>query len=522
LKSHRYNKVVGLAIGERSLMAAEVSAPASDAQPAPRPQVTHLAELVYPEGVSYATPEALGQALGTFLREQKFTARIAVIGLPAKWLVVKPKEVPPADAATLAEMLRLQAEGDFSTELKDLVYDYTAGADDAPVHADMAGEDEMATLSQTRTVLLIATPRRYVDAAATMCDAARLTAAAVMPSSMALGSATGRVMKRNSLVLTVAPWGAELTAQRRGIPQAIRTLRPPAADGPFVGDLRRAVSSLPAGSANAKRELVMWNSTVGEAIPDAQSLSKSLGISVRNGELPVLGVEVSETGSNGQNVNGKGRQYAPAVALALAMIVAPQPAVDFLHTRLAPPQQRRIPRWAIWAGVGLLVLLAIVYLCYSQLQSRSEDVARLQRQLDENQPAVTSAKDFVSQFNFAAGFYGKNPRYLACLRDLTAAIPEDMQTYCTGLVMRQVSKPPAGSTAKPVNLDTISGVFTGRTTNQSGALAVLNHLKRLPAFTKVDLPSTADAGRTHEIQFTITFDYLQPKRIAGAAPAKGS
>ena len=85
------------------------------------------AELVYPEGLVLTRPEELGKALAAFLRDNQFTATDAVVGIPARWLVVKPKDVPPADAATLVPMLRLQAEADFSSELKDLVYDFVGG-----------------------------------------------------------------------------------------------------------------------------------------------------------------------------------------------------------------------------------------------------------------------------------------------------------------------------------------------------------------------------------------------------------
>ena len=86
--------MIGLSIGERSLLAAEVVA-------GERPEVARLAEFVYPDGISPQQPAELGTALGAFLRENKFTAKSAIVGLPARWLVVKCKDVPPADPHTL-------------------------------------------------------------------------------------------------------------------------------------------------------------------------------------------------------------------------------------------------------------------------------------------------------------------------------------------------------------------------------------------------------------------------------------
>ena len=143
LKAARYNKVLGLAIGDRSIFAAEVSTGGGGGGggaggAGERPEARTLGEFTFPEGLSISSDAtAIGAALAEFLREHKFTARTAVIGLPAKWLLVKTKEVPPADESVAADMLRLQAEGEFSSELKDLVFDYagapsTASAYDGP------------------------------------------------------------------------------------------------------------------------------------------------------------------------------------------------------------------------------------------------------------------------------------------------------------------------------------------------------------------------------------------------------
>ena len=488
------------------MMAVEVAAPAEGG----RPRATLLREFVYPEGMSFAAPQPLGEALGAFLREQNFSARSAVVGLPAKWMVVKAKEVPPADRATLAEMLRLQAEGEFSSELKDLVYDYAAAA---PVSGGG---------SAAQSVLLIATPQKYVDAAVTLCEAAKLSPLGVMPSATALGCATGRATKRDELVLTIGPSGAELTSQQHGIPAAIRSLRPPAADRPFVGDLRRAVSSMPVNSNGSKRELIIWNASPvpTASLLDAEQLSQSLGMPVRAGDLPVLGIDTADD----IHRNCQGRQFAAAAALALTALplndadVGVEAPVDFLHTRLAPPKQSRLPSWTTSAILGGVILLGLAFLAWNTLQNRQSEVDRNTRLIALNQPDYDTARAFVTRVHFAQRFYNTQPRYLACLRDMTWAIPDDHQTYVTGLTFREIPKPPAGTNVKPPNPNTLVGQLTGRTSNQGRALAVLDALKRIPAFTEVELPGTAEAGRAREIQFTITFHYLATATSPAAGP----
>src|SRR5579862_5099493 len=114
----RANKMLGLAIGERSILVAEVSIVDG------RRQVTRAGELTYSQGISLSNSESVGTALEQYLKARGFTARSAVFGFPAKWVLSKSKEVPPVDPSMAPDLLRLQVESEFSAELKDLVYDY--------------------------------------------------------------------------------------------------------------------------------------------------------------------------------------------------------------------------------------------------------------------------------------------------------------------------------------------------------------------------------------------------------------
>src|SRR5688572_13517726 len=102
---------LGIAIGERSLTVAEVS------QSHGKWEVRRCAQFEPPA-------DNPGEALSRFLRENGFSASQAVVGLPAKWIVAREKDIPPADSEMAADVLRLQAERLFSSELKDLIFDY--------------------------------------------------------------------------------------------------------------------------------------------------------------------------------------------------------------------------------------------------------------------------------------------------------------------------------------------------------------------------------------------------------------
>jgi hypothetical protein len=488
LKPLHQKKVLGLAMGERSLMAAEVVATEG------RPQVKRLAELLYPEGVSISRPAELAKALGHFLKDNHFSTRSAVIGIPLKWLVVKAKDVPPADDATVAQLLRLEAESEFSTELKDLVYDFAGDA---------------AAGSASRRVLLAATPRKYVDCIESLCDGARLQPLAIMPSALALGTITGGCLKRDVWVLAAGPAGSELSSQRHSTATAMRSLRPAMPQPPFISELRRTVSTLDA--ADGQREMILWDG----AGVDAASLGEQLGVNVQSGELQTLGVEAS-----GAGINGQGRKFAAAVALALSAMDESRPGIDFLHSRLAPPRKHRIPRWGYLAGAAVVLFIALGIFAYTDLDKTEREVNALKAQINGQQKDVDAAREFVAKESLAQYWHGGEARYLACMRDLEDVIPEDGQTYATNLEIK-AETPPLNAGANQAGAPAAMGAegerrlfatLQGHTPNLESVTALRDRMGRNPSvFKDIKIGPETKVPRTQEFLFSITFSYEPPK-----------
>jgi hypothetical protein len=494
LKPVRQKKVLGIAMGERSLLAAEVVAGAD------RPQVARLAEMVYPDGISLFQPTELAKAVAHFLKDNHFVSRSAVIGIPLKWLVVKSKEVPPTDDATVAQLLRLEAEAEFSTELKDLVYDF-------------AGDPVAGGAS--RTVLLTATPKKYIDAIESLCDAARLGLLAITPSAMALGAMTGSSLEREVLVLAVGSGGSELSSQRRSSATAIHSLRSAASQAPFISELRRAVSTVPA--ADGPREMVLWD----DAGLDAGRLGEQLGVNVRAGELSAFGIDAGAAG-----VNGQGAKYAAAVALALSAMGETGPAIDFLHSRLAPPRQHRIPRWAYLAAAAVVLLIILGIYAYSDLANQQQLVNDKNAQIAREQSQVDAARDFVSKESLAEYWHAGDPRYMACLRDLDEVIPEDGQTYATSLDIKAQTPPLSSLGSQSSAVPTPSAdderilfvALQGHTGNVESVTALADRMNRDPArFKNVKIGPETKVPRTQEWLFSITYGYVPPKTSEPAA-----
>jgi hypothetical protein len=475
LNKPRSKRVLGLSLGERSVLIAEVVG-------GDRVQLMRTAEMAYPEGMAPTDSAALGGVLATYLVAQGFSAKSAVVGLPARWLVTQPKEVPAADAKTVAEMLRLSAEAEFSTELKDLVYDYTGSGTFA---------------------LLVATPRRYVEAAQAICQAAKLDLMSVTATALALGEATGRAAAKDVLVLNIACGGAEMTMQRDAHSGALRHLRSPKPEAPFINELRRTVSMMP--SSRPGRQLILWDGT-GMA---ANILGDQIGVQVRGGDLALLGVSSSANGATTQNgTNGQyAGQYAAAVALALEGISEQPATVDFLRSKLATPKQTRIPRWAIIAAAALVVLVFGAAYAFHDLHEQESELDARQVQYDGMKSRVDDASAFVSKVSFALAWHGGDPRYLACVRDMTVAMSEDFDTFATDLIIGDAPRP---TNSKVPDTHALTGVLAGKAADQQHVLSLRDRLTKFPGFVDVTLGG-AEAGRGREVTFSMNFKYQAAK-----------
>jgi hypothetical protein len=483
LKPSRYKKVLGLALGEKSVLVAEVAAGG-------RAQIRRLAEMEYSEGVSPAQPLELGRALGAFLKEKGFTANTAIVGIPIKWLLVRPKEVPTsADHKTLSTMLRLQAESEFSADIKDLVFEYAEGQTDG----------------SSKDVLLLATPQKYLGWAQAIGQASNLTVAAVTPSLLALGRTTGTAISgektsgKEVLVLAVNQGGTEMAAQHGPASSALRYLRPLEPRPPFVSELRRTVSTLPPSAKG--RELVIWD---GIGV-DAPTLSQQVGMPVHCADLPSLGIDTSLSGANGD-----GRKYGAAVAVAMMGLGEAGPMVDFLHSRLAAPKVSPIPKWAVPTALAVIALIAgIVYGNgkLSELQAQDDVYAK-----PLNDPAaknrLAEAKAFVGMVSTAQAWHGGKPQYLACFLDLSVAVPYDQVTYITALSLKEANPPGSASAAAASNkARLLSGSIQGKTPNDAEVLVIRDGLQRIPAFTGVKITNEVYVVRERVRSFTIEFTY---------------
>jgi hypothetical protein len=461
----RQRKILGLAMEERGILAAEVQLSGR------RTELRRAAEFVYPDGISLDDPQCLGRALSRFLGEHGFSARSTVIGIPARWLLSKEKGFPPAGASALAGMVRLEAERSFATDLDHLMMDYANGP----------------ASGQGAHLLMMAVTRQKADQLLAMSRAAGLR-----PAS-------------SSLMLFLRPDHVELVIRCGGHFQAIRHLSValPAVAGATakssaawsqaaVAEVRRLAALLPrTEGVPMPEELVVWAG----ARLDAQALQGlggplSLRTELSNG-LDELGIAPSSS-----DEEADGHRFAAAAALARAGARGDGLPMDFLHSRLEVRRKAGPSRMVGWAAVIAVAFLVICGVLLADWRKEERDLAALRERLDAMKADTEAARRVVERVTFARGWYEQRPKFLDCLRELTLTFPSEGRIWVTGLAIREDMRV----------------VVSGKASDERTVLDTLDRMRNGPTFTDVKLLYMREAaGAAREIAFSVTFGFVDGK-----------
>jgi Tfp pilus assembly protein PilN len=477
--------ILGLSLSDRLIQAAEVSL--SDQK-----LVVHrVGELELPADAGWSQPERAGQELLRFLREKQFASRRAVIGLPARWLLVRARTLPAMDEQTMAQTLRLQVEHDFAPSSRELAFDFMPSEGVAE-----------AAAGKGRPVLVVATLAERLRQVVSAAESAGLEVSAVT-SAVSAVAALGPVVNGRAgeaVTLHIGRTGSEMMVHGSGQsgtsePLMIRHLgtgQPPGSAGRDAGlpvmanEVRRALSQ-GGVQLSEPRRITVWDGT---DLPQERidELSRAIGAEVE---------VVDPLGGGGRHIDANGvgrlevRRFAAAIALARLGGGDERPVLDFLHSRMAEPKRARVSRRAMIAtGVGAVVLAAAAYLTYEVVMDRQE-LAEMEARLVEMRPDIEAASQLADDVGLVGQWFGNRPRYLACLRELTVALPGNPPVWVTNLTLQENR-----------------GLMAGRTTEQRAVLQLLDGLQASGRFRELQMLDMREAGRGGtEVSFSISFRF---------------
>lgn len=469
-------KTVGLALEERSILAAEVRFEKEHYN------VKGTAEFNFPEDISYNNPEALGKSLGQFLRENKLSSKKAVIGIPAKWLIIREKVIPPSSEDMLAGILKIQAEQEFSLELDDLAIDYT-------------GE---ASPDKSSSFLLVAMLRKTMVRIIRMAQAAGLNTISVTVTSLALTTAfrTRMLPDQCRYTLYLRPGYAEFIAKNGNSHIAVKHFKLSFdADGVsetgalgFAKDVLRFVSILPNGfGASESEKLLVWDAAgfdKGMLELFAKALSPELEI--------VNGREYSVIDMSAFQGEAERSRFASAAAVGNIASRAERSSIDFLNSRMNVMQKVDRGRQILWAAAVCAVLIVLGSWLFFDWQEEKAEVAMLKERLEGMSEDIQAAEDVVKKVSMARGWYTGRQNVLACFRALTMAFPLEGSIWATNLALNEDMR----------------GIVSGKATDEKSIIDTLDKLKENSSFSNVQMLYMRDNGRnSQEVSFAVNFAF---------------
>lgn len=463
---------LGLAIDESGVFVAEVDARAG------RSQLRRAGHLAFDETLDLDNAAELGQQLRQFLRENHFSSRRAVVGMPTKWIVAKEIVTPPAGADALAGMLSIQAERAFSLNASELIFDYCG----------------QSSATESSTVMLLAARQQIIEQIKTLADAAGLQVQAVTVSALAFGHLLSKKDSGQRYGLYARPGYFEFWSQSAGRPRSIKHVPMTSANGALDDPAARVASAIERQILLASQQdrtppyrvSVYDGGTLSNGVIDR--IKKQLGpqIDVTDGrdELKVGGLDATGDPAWTQSI--------AAAAVALTGAGARKPSVDFLNPRIGRHEASPHKRLIGWAAVAGFVCVVLVGSAIASWYSTRSDIATYREQLEVMGPDIEVARGVVERCTYARSWTSQDPVFLECWRQLTEAFPEEGTIWVTSLGLT----------------DEADGSVMGRAVNEASVLDVIDRIKDNKAFSDVQTVHIRGVGgNSSEKEFVAKFKF---------------
>ncbi len=467
--------ILGLAVDDCGVVATELCIRAGCTE------VKSTGEFAWKKEFAAGDVKELGGQLRDFLRDHGFTARQAVVGLAARWVLAKEVETPPATPEALAGILSIQAEREFSLNADELVFDYCG----------------RAGVSQKSHVLLLAARRQIVDRIKGVAAAAGLQVQSITVSAFACGNVPSEKGAACCYGLYTRPTYCEFWGQFEGSPRFIKHI-PMDVDGHSSGyaDLLTTTIQRQVLLSSRQDHSPPHHVTAYDACGLSEEvfgrLNERLGpqITVRNGcaELVSKGIAMPAGPQQARTV--------AAGALALTALGSERLTVDFLNPRIGEKKKVGHKRILVWAAAAAAVCLIALTLWIADWQGDRRDIAEYTRQLEGMSEDLAATKDVVARLTYADSWGSTEPHFLNCLREITLAFPEEGSVWATSLALN----------------DNGGGSVVGKATSEAGFYEVFDKIKENAAFSDAKMIHIRNAGRdSREKEFAVSFTFKGAK-----------
>lgn len=461
-------KVLGLSIDEKCIYATEMHHDGEGFHE------IKSACLEFTENVSFSTPARLGELLGQFIRDNGLTAKRAVIGIPAKWVMIREKNMPPSSGASVTGIVRIHAEHELSINPDDLVIDYTGNI----------SSDKSSRLS------IGAALRKNYENVLESLGSAGLKVMSVTVSVMSLGSiVSGHAAQSHpEIFILLRPDYAEVLVGDSNQIVDIKHIQLDRKGGTafLISCLKRIISfsRVPEKTGEMPGLMILDLSDTDENyIQDIHSaLSSMVDITVCD-ELSLM---------KKMNMAGApdSKEYLPSAAIIQGYYLKDSSYMDFCNSRMNEKVVRIKKNQVMWASAIAICLIIIVLNMIYTWESDKRNVAELKQKLADINEDVQSARAVVQKMDYARKWYSDRPEVLRCLYELTMAFPVEGRIWATNLAINEE----------------MNGIVSGRAVDEKSVIEVLDGLKTNSLFDNVQMIYLRETGQSsQEVSFSVSF-----------------
>ncbi len=467
-------KVLGLAVEDNQILLAELH------QIADRYRVVHTETFPLPPESGITEPDLWAANLHEFLRTHHFSAKEAVLGLPAKWLLVQESEIPTVANESLGGVVQLMAEREFSLEMNDLVLDYTTST----------------TTGVNCRLLVMATLRQRMEQILTAVRAAGLKVLSVTSSSLVLFPSSNPSSAAARFTVYLRSGYAEIVEQNGVGFRSVKHVSFPQpedreADTTPLGLFQQlnnyfALTPQPSGSAK-KESLIIWDGTEPQGVC-LETLEQHLKrpFEIRSGLD-----ELNQQNWEWPNAPESGRYVAP-VFLAAAGLQAEPVSIDFLNSKVDIHTKTSHKKPLLYSAAAVAVVLLLVLSMAWSWHQDSRAIAEMTVQLEEHKAEIEVAEELAQKISSVRSWYASRPKVLDCMLELTKAFPEQGTIWVSSLGLREDMR----------------GIITGKSQNEAAFLDVLDKLNDNNVFSYPKMLYLRNTGRnSRDLAFAIDFLY---------------
>jgi len=463
--------LLGLAIDDSGVAAAEVGIRSG------RPEIKRTGLMPFDKKLNSDNAKDLGQQLRQYLRENHFSSKRAVVGIPTKWIVTKEITAPPAANDALAGMLAIQAERAFSLNADELVFDYCG----------------KTSTSEKSEILLVAAQRQAVRQIRELTDAAGLKIRSITVSTLSLDKHFSDSGSQQRYGLYTRATYCEFWSRSNGrlrsmqhVPMSISGGAAEQAER-LTSTIQRLVLLCSEQNQSPPHEITIYDASgLSDRVVDRLHKDLAPQITISDGNTALLSKGLGSTDGIADS------QSIAAASLAITTLSSGRLSVDFLNPHIGQKKAAGRGQFTKWAAVAAAILVLGVGAVIADWHSKNADIAAYSERLDSIGEDAAAAREMVDRISYATGWTSRKPEFLECIRQLTLAFPESPRVWATSLALSEQAE----------------GSLVGKAVDEASFYEVLDKIKQNSVFSGVMVMHVRNAGGSSmEKEFAVTFKF---------------